>query len=246
MIEKYLDEYELKARIAPGLILALPVLVDAAYAAPILSSWPIFAAGGIFSLALIYGLGYVVRAQGQAIEPQLWKQWGGPPSIRFMRSSDPLFGSDLKDSIRSAVAREFSLTLPNPTEESRNPNAADKAIADAFGRVRQFLRQHDPTGLWSKANIEYGFCRNLLGCRKIWVMVALSAAAFAAVYAFKSGTTLLNPAVTIALLAFVGAVYVEWSVLPDTTKRIADRYAELAWMDFLQISQERSQAVPKS
>jgi len=44
MIEKFLDAYEMKARVAPGLILSLPLLVVVVYAAPILSSWSIFAA----------------------------------------------------------------------------------------------------------------------------------------------------------------------------------------------------------
>jgi hypothetical protein len=246
MIEKYLDEYELKARIAPGLIVALPILVDAIYTAPILSSWPIFATGGICSLALIYGLGYVVRAQGQAVEAALWKQWGGPASVRFMRQSDPLFGSELKDSIRSAVAKEFSLTLLTPAEEAKTPQRADKAVSDAFGRVRQFLRQHDPNGLWNKCNIEYGFCRNLLGCRMMWATIALSAVIVAAIYAAETGARLLNPAVAIGFLSLICAIYIGWAILPDATKRISDRYAELAWMDFLQLSQERSQPLSKS
>jgi hypothetical protein len=64
MIEKFLDPYELKARIAPGLIVVLPVLVTAVYFAPILSSWPIFAATSMCTLALLYGLSHVVRARG--------------------------------------------------------------------------------------------------------------------------------------------------------------------------------------
>jgi len=71
MIEKFLDPYELKARIAPGLILALPVLVAAFYAAPVLSSWPMFAASGPCGFALIYALGHLARARGKAIEPEL-------------------------------------------------------------------------------------------------------------------------------------------------------------------------------
>jgi hypothetical protein len=246
MIEKYLDEYELKARIAPGLIVALPVLVDATYAAPILSSWPIFAAGGVCSLALVYGLGYVVRAQGKAVEAALWKQWGGPPSVRVMRYSDPQFGSDLKDSIRSAVAKEFSLTLLSHTEEIKTPQRADISITDAFRRVRQFLRQHDPNGLWSKLNIEYGFCRNLLGSRMTWAAVALSAAVVAAFYSAQSGAKLLNPAVVIGFFAFACAMYIGWVVLPSTTKRIADGYAESAWMAFVQLSQEQKSAATDS
>ena len=40
MIEKILDDYDLKVRVAPGLIVTLPVLVDAVYAAPTLKASP--------------------------------------------------------------------------------------------------------------------------------------------------------------------------------------------------------------
>lgn len=40
MIGKFLEEYELKARIAPGLIVVLPALVDVIYMAPVLSNVP--------------------------------------------------------------------------------------------------------------------------------------------------------------------------------------------------------------
>ena len=40
MIGKFLEEYELKARIAPGLIVALPALFEAVYMVPVLSNVP--------------------------------------------------------------------------------------------------------------------------------------------------------------------------------------------------------------
>jgi hypothetical protein len=147
MIEKFLDPYELKARIAPGLILMLPFLAAATYAAPVLSSWSLFAAGSVCTLALLYGLSLVVRVRSKAIEPHLWDAWGGPPSTRFMRYRDSTFGPDLKLSIQGALAREFSARLLNPSDEAKHPGRADMAIFDAFRHVRQYLRQHDPGGL---------------------------------------------------------------------------------------------------
>jgi hypothetical protein len=242
MIDKFLDEYDLKARIAPGLIVALPALVDVIYMVPVIGSVPVFAAGGIIALALIYGLGYVIRAEGQQLEPALWKQWGGPPSTRLMRSSDTLFGPDLKISIRSAVTQEFAVTLHTPAEEKKDPTCADKAIADAFQRVRTFLRRFDPTGVWQKNNIEYGFCRNLLGGRMLWAFVAAGSIVVAV---WRSATThsgFLNPAVVVSCFSLACACYVGWRLLPKATKRIADRYAELAWTTFLQLSRDRHQA----
>jgi hypothetical protein len=233
MIEQSQDSYDLKATVVPGLILALPLLVDAVYAAPNVSGWPIFAVVGTCSLALIYGLGRFARARGKAIEPELWRQWGGQPSTRLLHHGDSHFGNDVKAAVRNALAKEFSVKLPTPNEEATNENRDDQAIVEAFRQVRQYLRQHDPDGLWNKHNAEYGFCRNLLGCRMAWAVVALAATVFAATYAVSTGAGLQNPASAIGLLSFIAAVYIGWAILPDATKRIADGYAETAWMSFL-------------
>jgi len=124
------------------------------------------------------------------------------------------------------------------SEAAKDPDRADRMIVDAFRQVRQYLRQHDANGLWSKHNIEYGFCRNLLACREIWVIIALSATVFSAVYGGRSGSHVLNPATVIGALSLVCALYLGWAVLPKGTKHAADAYAESAWMAFLRISKE--------
>jgi hypothetical protein len=237
MIEKILDPYELKARVAPGLILALPLLAVTIFTAPVLSSWPIFATGSVVSLALIYGLSHVVGARGGEIEKKLWATWGGPPSTRFMRHRDKTFSTDLKASLYNAISREFSKSLL--TENHEGNFLAEQAIVDAFRQVREYLRANDPDGLWFKHNIEYGFSRNLLGCREIWVLLALCSTVFAVVYGVRSGGHPLNPAAVIATLSLICAVYIGWAVLPSATKHAADEYAESAWMAFLRISEER-------
>lgn len=233
MIEKFLDPYELKARIAPGLIIVLPVLVDVIYAAPILSSWPIFAASGVCTLALLYGLSLVVRALGKAVEPELWHGWGGPPSTRFMRNRDSTFGAELKQSIQSALAKRLSARVLTPDDEAKNPGRADQAILDAFRQVREYLRQHDPDGLWFKHNVEYGFCRNLLACRGVWAVASAGSIVFAVVYAAKTGAGLFNVASAFGGLSLLCAVYTGWMILPGAAKHTGEAYAELAWMSFL-------------
>ena len=246
MIEKFIDEYEVKARLAPGLIVALPALVDAIHVVPSLSNWPIFAAGGVIALVLLYGMGHVIRASGQQLEPSLWKQWAGPPSTRLMRSNDTFFGPELKNSIRAAVTQEFGITLPTFDQEKKDPNGSDKAIGDAFGRVRGFLRRSDLTGVWQKNNIEYGFCRNLLGGRMLWASVAAGSLVVAIWYSATNHSGFLNPAVVVSCLSLVTAGYVGWHVLPKATKRTAERYAELAWTTFLQVSNDRKQTAAPS
>ena len=242
MISELLDEYELKARVAPGLIMVLPVLLVALYIAPILSSLPIFAASGICTVVLIYALGHLARARGEAIEPALWASWGGPPSTRFLRHRDVAFATELKTAIRKALEHKFSIRLLSAAEERMEPGRAEGAIADAFRQVRQYLRQRDSAGLWHKHNIEYGYSRNLLGCRWPWLVMSLASTGFAAVYGAKKGLGTVNPASFVAFLSLIFAVYLGWAVLPAATKRIADGYAESAWIAFLRVSEEESRS----
>lgn len=240
MLKDLLDPYELKARIAPGLIIALPVLADALYSSPSLSGWPIFTFESACGLALIYGLSYIVRGRGEGIEKELWESWGGPPSTRVMRDRDNTWTTELKTAISQAVTKALSARLPAPEEEKTNRLQADKVIADAFRQVRQYLRQHDPNGLWFKHNIEYGFSRNLLGCRLLWALIAFVATIFAAIYGEKTGGHILNPASAVGLLSLLSAIFVGWFVLPTATKHIADGYAESAWMAFLEMTSQSS------
>ena len=108
---------------------------------------------GICTVALIYGLSHLVRARGRQIEPKLWARWDGPPSTRY---PDTTFGEELKSSIRDALRKTFSIPLLGEDEEAAKPGHTDKEIADALRRVRPHLRQHDPDGLWSNHNAEYG------------------------------------------------------------------------------------------
>ena len=246
MIEKWLDPYELKARILPGLIIVFPILIDALYILPVLSSWPIFAASGACGFALVYGLGHLARSLGEGTEGKLWASWGGPPSTRFIRCRDTFFGHRLKAQIRNSLGTELSLSLACEDEEAANPIGADKQIEDAFRRVREYLRANDPQGLWHSHNIEYGFSRNLLGCRWVWAIVALVGTTVAVLYGAWTGGGPANPGSVMNLVALVSALYLGWAVLPRATEHVADNYAEAAWLAFLRKSEESTNnSLPK-
>jgi hypothetical protein len=238
MIEKVLDEYEIKARMAPAMIIILPVVIGGLYAAPVLSSWSVFATGGIFCLVLIYGLSYLVRVRGDSIEPALWTSWGGAPSTRFLRHHDLSLSKQTKSRIRIELERRFSARLVSEDEERREPSRADRVISDAFREVRQYIRLHDSKGLWSKQNAEYGFSRNLLGCRVLWLITAFASALFTAINGWRSGAGVLNPATALELALTSVAAYAGWKFLPQVTRRVADGYAEAAWIAFLHSSEE--------
>src|SRR5207248_226569 len=97
--------------------------------------------------------------------------------------------------------------------------------------------------LWSKHNAEYGFYRNLLACRILWVIIAVASFAFSAIFSMKMGKSVLNPASIISLLSLVCAICVGWFVLPTATKRLAEAYAESAWTAFLQATSSDAKAI---
>jgi len=229
------DEYELKARTAPGLIVALPIIADVLLVVPSISNWGILTASGVCGVALIYGLGRVAQARGEKIEQHLWNSWGGPPSTRFIRDNDTTFTPELKQTIRDAVRMKLSATLPKAHSELKNGESADQVRFDVFRRVRQYLRMHDPRGLWHRHNIEYGFCRNLLGCRQLWLAVASIATVMALAYGVRGKAGIVNPASAVGLLSTISAAYLGWWLLPGATKRCAENYAESAWMSFIEI-----------
>ena len=180
MIKKILDRYHWEARVAPGLILALPILVVAVYAAPFLSSWPIPPPAGRLVL-LSFTVGDMSWAR--AVE-RLNRSYG----ISGMdHLTNPVFAQSryyvwcgYKSSIREALAASFQTPAMGLKSRSTNPDQADKAIVDAFREVRSYLRQRNTDGLWFQHNIEYGFHPNLLACRAWWVVIALISSIVAA------------------------------------------------------------------
>jgi hypothetical protein len=56
--------------------------------------------------------------------------------------------------------------------------------------------------------------------------------------ALRTGQGVINPGSIVGLLSFACALYAGWFLLPDGTKRVADGYAETAWMEFLRISRD--------
>lgn len=236
MITEYLDEYEVKARMVPGFIFLLPVLVDVGYCVPNFVKWPVCAAGGVCGFALMYCAGYVIQARGRAIQPALWNSWGGAPSTRLLREADSFFSPEWKASIRTAVKRAFSLELLSPEEERRDRLKADRATAEAFKRVREHLRQRVPGGLWHKRNVEYGFCRNFYSCRVFFVGLATATTVFAGMYGLYARNGIFNLASVIGLLLAGGGLIFGWVMLPGLLKHMADEYAALAWTAFVQSS----------
>ena len=239
-MKRAFDEYEWRARVQPAIIISLPA---------VLTLWSVFSfkdvsltgatASGVASIAIIYALSTVVRANGRRIEPRLLERWGGIPSTVIMRWRDQRIGPDLKKKYHGAVRSLLGLPMPSQQEEVENPVGADELLTQAFDRVRGILRTEDPHGLWFKNNCDYGFHRNLLGTRNIWLVISLVALAGSSLVAyFKPGLAVIA-ALALNALFLAGCLYMGWSTLPRGIENAAFEYAESAWESFLNVFSQK-------
>ncbi len=87
------DPYERKARVVPGLLVALPLLVPllCVYGAkhPVLTG----VIGLLGGCGAIYALASVARGRGKKLEELLVKKWGGMPTTIALRHRDNFLDS---------------------------------------------------------------------------------------------------------------------------------------------------------
>lgn len=216
-----LDAYSRRARLAPAALAALPAivllgtgLVDPQHAASVLAM--ALGAVGI----VICGL---IRDAGRRRQSDLWRDWGGSPTLRRLRwcaSADTSAVERLHGRVES-VTKE---ALPSLAEETADPESADRRYNEATAALRELTRPRKDFPLVFEENVEYGFRRNCLGIRSIALAVALSivAASVILVLAGDDATRFWAAAIT-GIIAAVGW----WRlVTPDWVRSAGELYAD--------------------
>src|SRR3972149_5054142 len=232
------DSYDLKARIAPAFLISLPLLTSMTtcfdWPGPILEK----ILGGSFWLFIFYALSIFIRNNGNSIEHKIWESWGGPPSTIIMRWRDHKVSQELKQQYYNAVKGYLNLPLLTAEEENNDPEKADELITQAFKRVRTELGAKDPKGLWSIENANYGFCRNLLGSRKLWVVISIGGTLINGyfVYTSKPENLIIIGGLVANVGIFLFSIYIGWVMLPKIIKHTSFRYVENSWESFLNIT----------
>jgi hypothetical protein len=232
-----LNAYELRARVVPAIAVALPLGITLytilSISQQTSSQLYQFVTSGVVLLVLVYLFSFVVRHNGKKVEPKLWLSWGGPPSTRVMRWRDSTIGENIKQQIHTATERICGVKLSSKEEEAKDAQMADSLIMEAFSLVKAFVRKYNPEGLWDVQNAEYGFHRNLTGCRWLWLIFSLIGTLTCGVlwYIYRDNTLLIGLVLNFLLL--ISALILGWSLLPKFAKASADRYAESVWTMFL-------------
>lgn len=228
---KVFDAYELVARVYPGILVSLPIMFTCYSFSGLINS-PLFIKISSGSLVVLVGVALmsnIVRFFGKQIEPKLWKNWGGAPSTRFLRADDNKIAKEIKDKLYKRLLNDTGIDLGS--------GASDEKIIQGFGFIRNILRKKNKEGLWNKHNKEYGFTRNLMGSRWIWIILSfgLSLVSYIVTKAFPADITLLMIGAILNFIWGIVGIICGWVILPGLTKGIAERYAEEAILSYINL-----------
>lgn len=236
----FFDAYEIRARLIPAALIASPLLLP-------LFAFGLVSASTLLSTALasaivvmvIYLFSHVVAFLGRRSEQALWDSWGGPPLLTLLSDADKTFPAVTKKAIQKAVLDIYNIDLEAVAADTAKRREQG---AEAFRLIRQYLRQHDPKGVWSNQNAEYGFMRNTLA--SAWLCAVFSGlAAVACGVAWCLDKKPLPAALGIvAVIVLVAVLAIRSALLPNVARSIAFRYAESAWLCFLNASKTGGKA----
>ena len=87
--------------------------------------------------------------------------------------------------------------------------------------------------MWRKFNAEYGFNRNLLGCKYLWIAFSLVGAIVCGFCWYLARDSAYVVGLFINLAILIAAAILTQCVLPKTIKDPAEHYATSVWQSFL-------------
>lgn len=166
LLIKLIDPYSRKARFQPVVLSLLPIVVAFMLLAPEYQmvwtdvGWLLVGCGG---LTFLTQLG---RGRGKALEPMLYRAWGGRPSVAMLRHRDTRLSASTKVRYRDFLERTVpGLRLASVDDEKRCPEQADDGYEGATSWLLSQTRDRDKFALLFGENINYGFRRNTWGLK---------------------------------------------------------------------------------
>jgi len=218
------DSYEMKARQLPAMIAVAPVVLLITYI------WDLNAVSKILTgVVELYGLAYlgqqIVRDSGKNIEDKLFADWGGKPTtLALSLNNNPVFDSITIQRYHEKLAALLKIEMPTAAEEIADKSKADTVYESCAHYLRENTRDGKKYGLLFSENISYGFRRNMLGIKKIALLISVTAAIIIAIKCYMLKVYCQND--LIPLIA-TSAMFLFWAfvVTGNWVKAAANNYA---------------------
>ncbi|MBM7488096.1 hypothetical protein ACVWWI_006353 [Bradyrhizobium sp. USDA 3686] len=226
---KFLDAYTLRARLFPAVLAAAPALAALA----LLISWEKIALSNMIAsgalLVLLFALADFARKEGLRIEPRIYKEMGGKPSITLFRRSDTTIDEHAKDQYRTFLAGKLNRQAPTPADETTDLTAGDSFYEQSGIWLRDNTRDAKKFPLLWNELVSYGFRRNQRGLK--WpalvvnvIVVVICAAVLWRRASLDMTDDLVMRTIVVLIIAVVHAAYFALVVTKEGVKEAARRY----------------------
>ena len=164
------DEYDLRARLFPGMIVTLPLFVGAFALWPALRKPTGLGLGAVVEAALLFWIMRIARDRGKRIEANLFSKWGGRPTTVLLRWRNAEIDSVTKLRYHQVLAKLISTPFPTVDSERQDPDSADAIYESAVKGLLE-KRRSKTYRLIFEENCNYGFTRNLYGLKATGLLV---------------------------------------------------------------------------
>jgi hypothetical protein len=225
----FLDAYTLRARLFPAVLAAAPALA----ALTLLISWEKIALSNVIAtgalLVLLFVLADFARKQGLLIEPDIYKEMGGKPSVVMFRRTDDTIDQHAKDQYRQFLAAKLGRAAPTANEETADQRAADSFYEQGGIWLRHNTRDAKKFPILFGELISYGFRRNLWGLKlsAFGVSLIVMGMCFFVLwqrYPFDASDVLIMRTGIVLAIAVIQASYFALAVTKEGVKEAARRY----------------------
>lgn len=169
-----LDTYERRARLYPMLLVLLPAVLGAASWLPAGVDFGRLLGGTVTSVVLAAFLGQIARDQGKKREPDLFREWGGKPSVKALSYEGQFFDAKtLRRIHRSIHEIDDELTFPESAEEeAAHRDSAFTNYESASELLLSRTRDREGFRLVFSENVHYGYRRNLWAMKGVGVLLS--------------------------------------------------------------------------
>lgn len=218
----WLDAYERRARLVPGMLLLAPLAVVIVMFG--LRSNPVVAAtvGALTTFGAPVVLVSYVRQRGVAVQSELYDSWGGKPTTKLLRAGGNARARNWRRAAAQVSKQEF------PPENQPDPEGRyDAAVAVLISRTRG---DRNRFGMIFEENKNFGYERNLYGLRRpgrVFAGVCFVGSIAAVAYLVWSRGQSVRAEWVVGLVV-LGALLLIWIFLPSGVRArvTAYKYAE--------------------
>ena len=254
VFSKLFDPYDLKARVFPGLLLLIPVIVFMALILGPKNPLIVTLSSVLATCGGPYLIASFVRTWGLRAQDRLNKKWGGQPSTIILRHSDSCMAKPTKLQYHQLIQYKLSVQVPTAAEETADSESADDAYSAAANALRPLVNADTKKYRFVfKELVAYGFNRNAYGSRWVGVLICVAAIiatlAHGGVLNFTSpygelGALVAQDAAHVLTLIVAGVFMLVWlfHFTETTVKQAGYTYALRLWEALLTVKKPPSKS----